>query len=79
MVHQDLDLVQRILRDQLSDDFTAIRVDSEEEYLRTVEFINRIAAADGQSRQALHARRADPRVLTAFRKRSTRRSSRAFG
>lgn len=43
MVHQDLDLVQRILRDQLSDDFTAIRVDSEEEYLRTVEFINRIA------------------------------------
>ena len=30
------------LRDQLSDDFTAIRVDSEEEYLRTVEFINLI-------------------------------------
>jgi ribonuclease G len=42
MVHQDLDLVQRLLRDQLSDSFTAIRVDSEEEYLRTVEFINRI-------------------------------------
>jgi len=43
LVHQDLDLVQRILRDQLSDNFTAIRVDSEEEYLRTVEFINRMA------------------------------------
>jgi ribonuclease G len=43
MVHQDLDLVQRILRDQLSDDFTAIRVDSEDEYLRTIEFVNRIA------------------------------------
>ena len=43
MVHQDLDLVQRLLRDQLSDDFTAIRVDSEEEYLRTVEFMNRMA------------------------------------
>jgi ribonuclease G len=42
MVHQDLDIVQRLLRDQLSDDFTAIRCDSEEEYLRTVEFINRI-------------------------------------
>ena len=42
MVHQDLDLVQRLLRDQLSDDFTAIRVDSEDEYLRTVEFINRM-------------------------------------
>lgn len=42
LVHQDLDLVQRLLRDQLADDFTAIRVDSEEEYLRTVEFINLI-------------------------------------
>lgn len=42
LVHQDLDIIQRLLRDQLSDDFTAIRVDSEEEYLRTVEFINRI-------------------------------------
>ena len=42
IVHQDLDLVQRLLRDQLADDFTAIRVDSEEEYLRTVEFMNLI-------------------------------------
>ncbi|MDQ2977425.1 MAG: Rne/Rng family ribonuclease [Acidobacteriota bacterium] len=42
LVHKDLDLVQRILRDQLSDDFTAIRVDSEEEYEGIVEFINRI-------------------------------------
>ena len=42
LVHRDLDLVQRLLRDQLSDEFTAIRVDSEEEYLRIVEFINRI-------------------------------------
>jgi ribonuclease G len=42
LVHQDLDLVERILRDQLSDDFAAIRVDDEAEYLRTVEFINRI-------------------------------------
>ena len=42
LIHQDLDLVQRILRDQLADDFTAIRVDSEEEYLRTVEFMNLI-------------------------------------
>ena len=42
LVHQDLDIIERLLRDQLSDDFTAIRVDSEEEYLRIVEFINRI-------------------------------------
>ena len=43
MIHQDLDLVQRLLRDQLSGDFASIRVDSEEEYLRTVEFVNLIA------------------------------------
>jgi ribonuclease G len=42
LAHADLDLVQRILRDQLSDDFAAIRVDSEEEYQLIVEFINRI-------------------------------------
>jgi ribonuclease G len=42
LVHRDLDLVQRILRDQLSDDFEVIRVDSEDEYQRIVEFINRI-------------------------------------
>jgi ribonuclease G len=42
LVHKDLDLVQRLLRDQLSDDFAAIRVDSEEEYREVVEFINRI-------------------------------------
>ena len=42
LTHKDLDLVQRILRDQLSDDFAAIRVDSEEEYQAIVEFINRI-------------------------------------
>jgi ribonuclease G len=42
LVHKDLDLVQRLLRDQLSDDFESIRVDSEEEYQTIVEFINRI-------------------------------------
>jgi ribonuclease G len=42
LVHRDLDLVQRILRDQLSEDFTAIRVDTEDEYQRIVEFVNRM-------------------------------------
>lgn len=42
LVHQDLDIVQRLLRDHLSSDYAAIRVDSEEEYMRTIEFINRI-------------------------------------
>ncbi|HKO36026.1 MAG TPA: Rne/Rng family ribonuclease [Pyrinomonadaceae bacterium] len=42
LVHRDLDLVQRILRDQLSEDFSAIRIDNEEEYERVVEFVNRV-------------------------------------
>jgi ribonuclease G len=42
LVHRDLDLVQRILRDQLSEDFSAIRIDSEEEYQRVIEFVNRM-------------------------------------
>ncbi len=43
IIHRDLDLVQRILRDQLSSDFTAIRVDNELEYERIVDFVNRFA------------------------------------
>lgn len=42
LVHHDLDLVQRILRDHLSDEFSAIRIDNEVEYARMVEFVNRI-------------------------------------
>jgi len=43
IAHRDLDLVQRILRDQLSSDFSAIRVDNEFEYERIVDFVNRFA------------------------------------
>lgn len=43
IAHRDLDLVQRILRDQLSQDYTAIRVDNELEYERIVDFVNRFA------------------------------------
>jgi ribonuclease G len=43
IVHRDLDLVQRILRDQLSSDFNAIRVDNEFEYERIVDFVHRFA------------------------------------
>jgi ribonuclease G len=45
LVHRDLDLVQRLLRDLLSGEFESIRVDSEEEYQAIVEFINRIQPA----------------------------------
>jgi ribonuclease G len=42
LTHRDLDLVQRILRDQMSEEFTAIRIDNEVEYARIVEFVNRV-------------------------------------
>jgi ribonuclease G len=41
VIHRDLNLVQRLLRDQLSGDFSAIRVDNEIEYAGIVEFIGR--------------------------------------
>ncbi|MCS6885170.1 MAG: Rne/Rng family ribonuclease [Acidobacteriota bacterium] len=41
LICRELDLVQRSLRDLLSDEFTAIRVDSETEYARIVDFVNR--------------------------------------
>jgi ribonuclease G len=41
LVHQDLDIVERILRDQLDADFKAIWVDSEDEYERILRFVER--------------------------------------
>jgi len=41
LLHRDLDLVERMLRDYVSDDFTAIWIDTEEEYGKVVEFVNR--------------------------------------
>ncbi len=41
LLHRDLNLVQRVLRDYLSDDYVAIWLDSEEEYSKVVEFVGR--------------------------------------
>jgi ribonuclease G len=41
LLHRDLELVQRILRDILSPDFKQVRVDNETDYERVVEFVNR--------------------------------------
>lgn len=63
LIHRELDLVQRILRDHLSNDFTAIRVDSEEEYQRIVEFMNRFQPRMVK-RVKLHTR--DEPILEAY-------------
>jgi ribonuclease G len=41
LLHRDLNLVERVLRDYVSDDFTGIWIDSEEEYGKVVEFVSR--------------------------------------
>ncbi len=41
LLHADLDLVKRILRDLLSPDFKTVWLDSEIEYERTLEFVSR--------------------------------------
>jgi ribonuclease G len=41
LIHRDLDLVQRILRDVLSPDFKSVRMDHEADYERALEFVNR--------------------------------------
>jgi Rne/Rng family ribonuclease len=41
LLHRDLNLVERILRDYLSQDYAAIWIDNEEEFGKVVEFVNR--------------------------------------
>ena len=41
ILHRDLNLVERILRDFITPDFAAIWVDTEEEYTKVVEFMSR--------------------------------------
>ena len=41
LIHRDLDLVQRLLRDLLTPDFKCVRVDSEIDYERVLEFVSR--------------------------------------
>ncbi len=41
LLHRDLNLVERILRDYLSDDYVAIWLDNEEEFTKVVEFVGR--------------------------------------
>jgi Rne/Rng family ribonuclease len=45
ILHRDLNLVQRLLRDHMSSDYTAIWVDSEEEYTKVVDFMSRFQPA----------------------------------
>ena len=54
LIYHDLSLIERILRDQVSANFSSIWVDSEADYERIVRFLNRFAADAGAAREALH-------------------------
>jgi Rne/Rng family ribonuclease len=43
LIYHDLSLIERILRDQISDDFSSIWVDNEAAYERIVRFLNRFS------------------------------------
>ena len=45
LIYHDLNVVERVLRDQVTSDFSAIWVDSEEEYERILRFANRFQPA----------------------------------
>jgi len=45
LIHRDLNLVQRLLRDQLSSDYRAIRLDNEAEFATVLDFVNKFQPA----------------------------------
>lgn len=45
LLHRDLNLVERILRDHMNSDYTAIWVDNEETYTKITEFISRFQSS----------------------------------
>jgi ribonuclease G len=45
LIHSDLNLVQRLLRDQLSPDYRAIRLDNEAEFATVLEFVSKFQPA----------------------------------
>jgi len=45
LLHRDLNLVERMLRDHINTDYTAVWVDTEEEYTKVVDFMNRFQPA----------------------------------
>src|SRR4029434_4745599 len=45
LIHREMTLVQRLLRDQLSQDYSAIRLDNEQEFATVLDFVNKFQPA----------------------------------
>ncbi len=61
LIHHDLDVVERILRDQLTSTFKSVWVDNEEVYENVLRFRAALPALAGDPRQAIYALHADLR------------------
>ena len=54
VLFQEQSLVTKLLRDLLTDDYTAIRLDDEAEHRRVVALVERIMPSLAAAREALH-------------------------
>ena len=79
LLHRDLNLVERILRDYLSDDYGAIWLDNEEEFSKVVEFVGRFQPKMVRPREAVHQRMRRFSRNSASSRSSTRRCARKCG
>ena len=79
LIHHDLDLVERILRDQLTSSFKNIWVDNEELYEAVLQLRAALPARAGQPREAVHALDARSSTNSASPPNSRRRCARRSG
>ena len=79
LIYHDLNLVERILRDQVTDNFSAIWVDTETEYERVLRFLQRFQPVADPQGKAVHSRKLPSSSSLASPRRSTRHSARRFG
>ena len=63
LIYHDLSLVERVLRDQVTDNFSSIWVDTEADYERVLRFLGRFEPASGPPRQAVHQGHAAVRAV----------------
>ena len=78
LIYHDLSLIERILRDQVSANFSSIWVDSQEDYERIVRFLNRFSPTwCGASSST--PRRLRSSSISASRTKSPRRCARKSG
>ena len=66
LIYHDLNLVERILRDQVTDNFSAIWVDTEDAYERVLRFLQRFQPSVDSAREALYEGHAAVRAVRDY-------------